>query len=60
MKEKGINASLNLYEFYLDSPKFIIKQRTQEELLKVLTQVRRFLPNYKNIINNIPIPIQIF
>ena len=53
MNEKGINLPLNLDEFYVDSSPRKIKQRTQEEYLKVLTKIRRLLPIYKNVVTNI-------
>lgn len=49
MEEKGINLPINLYEFYVDSSPRRIKQRTLEEYLRVLTQIRRLLPIYKNV-----------
>ena len=51
MNEKGINLPLNLDEFYVDSSPRKIKQRTQEEYLKILTKIRRLLPIYKNVEN---------
>ena len=53
MNEKGINLPLNLDEFYVDSSPRKIKQRTQEEYLKVLTKIRRLLPIYKNAVTKI-------
>ena len=53
MNKKGINPPLNLDEFYVDSSRRKIEQRTQEEYLKVLTKIRRLLPIYKNVETNI-------